>query len=379
MIKDPFDFLRSKPNTLQYHLEHPGTDVQTYARPKRLALGKILLATKRIYLDTNHWLHLRDVSMGKPRSEKHVAIFRRLAALVKQGRAVCPISYSTYAELLRQNDLVTRTATARVIDKFGKRCCILPPDDVVKREFAHLARRGLSPSSDLYAVKEMVWTKVTAIVGEHFLEITSPDVPADLREAMPKAMDDLLWSMSLEEIIGVLGDLTNHEENREDVARWLTAGASANQNFSTFEQVFLQEVAGGLECYEGMLGDILFNLSPCHASAAEIKQGGKEFAALIYTGFKERRFSTELPGVHIQAGLHAAVRFDKKRHYKPGDCEDFRHAALALPYFDVFCTEKSLKHLLCHKPLEYDKAYKTLVVVDEDEVLEALAELEAQT
>ncbi len=106
-----------------------------------------------------------------------------------------------------------------------------------------------------------------------------------------------------------------------------------------------------------------------------MRRGGQDLANLIYSAFKHKRISTELPSIHISAGLHATVRLDERRKYKPGDCEDFRHATAALPYYDIFCTDSSLKHLVCTKPLELHEAYGTTVVSDDDELLDALSRL----
>jgi hypothetical protein len=108
------------------------------------------------------------------------------------------------------------------------------------------------------------------------------------------------------------------------------------------------------------------------AKKQDWKWAGRRLGNLIRAGFEARRISTEIPGVHISSGLHAAVRLDRNRKYKANDFEDFRHAVVALPYYDIFCTEKSLRHLLCHQPLQYDQAYGTRVVSDDAEVLDAL-------
>jgi hypothetical protein len=221
----------------------------------------------------------------------------------------------------------------------------------------------------------MVWTKVIAVVGEHFLQLTSPEITDHFKEASAKSMDDLLWSITLEEVIDRMP--VRQPENLEAFVDQLNVGKDANQNFTTFDEVFLHEVAGIVDCHREMLGEMLLYLTRRYGFAGtappnEIELGGKMLANLIYSALKSGRYVTDLPGIHIPAALHAAVRLDKKRAYRAGDCEDFRHATVALPYFDVFFTEKSLKHLLCHKPLEFDKAYKTRVVAGEAEVLEAL-------
>ena len=334
------------------------------------------MSIPRIYLDRKHWLHLRDVDMGRPREKIQSEIYDKLAQLRIENKAVCPISYSVFSELLRQNDAATRTATAKVIDVFGASCCIQPRHEVFKREVMHFIRRTNSPTTDLYSVAEMVWTKAAFVLGDCFLNFHEQ---SDVGLAIEKSMDDVPWSMSLEEMISRLPCEDPRDDDPKGFAESLTRGMmSNNHTFNTFEEVFLQEVGGGLEpCYEELDKMMVYFYRQAgfdqEVQNGQVFEGGKRLANLIYNAFKYRRVSIELASVHITSGLHAAIRFDKNRKYKQGDCEDFRHASLALPYFDVFCTDAPLKNLLCHKPLKYDEAYSTQVVATDQEILEALS------
>jgi len=371
-----FSWLKEKPNTLRHHLDHPEISPADYFRERRISLGHQIMSMCRIYLDTNYWVCLRKVLMGKgSRAQKD--IFDKLKELRDSGKAICPVSYSVYVELLRQTDAATRLATARAIDIFGDSSCIQPPHEVLNQEilaFVFTTMPHLKP----VPVTKLIWTKVSSIVGERTLKLEG--CPPDVAAAMAKAMDDLFWSIRLEEMITQLpaDDPEQDRKEREQFAGQLTRGKNeAHQETDSFDKLFLDEVTGGLEAHECDLGEIMVYLSgkfghTPKATETELKMAGHALAKLIRAAFECRRISTEIPGIHIPSGLHAAVRHDKQRKYKDNDCEDFRHAVLALPYFDIFCTEKSLRHLLCHKPLQYDQAYGTRIVSDDAEVLDAL-------
>ncbi len=66
--------------------------------------------------------------------------------------------------------------------------------------------------------------------------------------------------------------------------------------------------------------------------------------------------------MRIAAGLHAALRWDRKRKYKRNDFNDFHHAIAAIPYCDFFLTDHGLRHLVAHKRLRFSEffACKTL-------------------
>ena len=90
----------------------------------------------------------------------------------------------------------------------------------------------------------------------------------------------------------------------------------------------------------------------------------RQLANLIYHGFRLNRFTTELASLRIPATLHTAVRMETSRKYKATDMHDFGHATAALPYFDTFLTEHSLRHLLTRQDLGLDRLYDCTVVSD---------------
>jgi hypothetical protein len=101
----------------------------------------------------------------------------------------------------------------------------------------------------------------------------------------------------------------------------------------------------------------------------ERKSGGKMLTNLIVNAFHFRKIGDELPQIHIHAALHAALRWDKNRKYNVNDFEDIRHACVALPYYDVFCTERGLCHQISQKLLQLDKVYGTKVLATDEEFL----------
>jgi hypothetical protein len=198
---------------------------------------------------------------------------------------------------------------------------------------------------------------------------------------MAKTMDDLLWSVSLGELLAQLDGEPPPLPDPSSLAEQLTKGKVQHaDDFETFDEVFLHEVEGVLDGHIDLLADIMVHLGQKTGCAAEPppdqrRRAGRYLANLIHAAYKEHRVGKELPGILISAGLHAALRCDPNRKYKAGDCEDFRHARVALPYYDIFCTEKSLKHLICTKPLAYDALYGTTVLSDDDEIITALCAL----
>ena len=155
---------------------------------------------------------------------------------------------------------------------------------------------------------------------------------------------------------------------------------AAAKSGDTFESLFLDEVTGLLQGYGEFGGGLMTHLaqeagvnSPADANTTAL--GGRMLGQLIRLAFEHKKISTELPSIEIPSGLYAIVRLSPNRKYKKGDFEDFRHATLAMPYFDVFLTESSLKHTLTNKPLNFDQKYGCKVISSEDDALQYLRKL----
>lgn len=95
----------------------------------------------------------------------------------------------------------------------------------------------------------------------------------------------------------------------------------------------------------------------------------------IYNLFRKNKLGEHLPSLIIGAGLHASVRLDTGRKYKPNDMSDFQHAKAALPYYHCFFTERSLRDLVSRTNLSFDKKYNCNVCSDPGNAVEVLATL----
>ena len=378
----PFPWMKDKPNTYRYHLDNDTGSFLQYTRAKRLHLGGSLLKLRRIYLDTKYWLYVRDVYLNRPQKQIHSKIVEEFRQLRRDGSTSCPISCSVFIELLYQSDAATRTATATMIDELSDGCTIQPLFEVFRRELYHFISRLTKPNVSLYNIKQMVWTKAAFVLGDVFLSLEGSGIPEPQALAIRKAIDDALWATKLSEMIQALPPDDGTERSRaSDFAETLTGGKFGHQAESdTFEKLFLDEIAGVVDALSDICGDLMVHLARENLVMDEIPQsqalaGGRMLGNVIRGAFEHKRITTEFPTLSIPAALHAAVRFDKKRKYKKGDCEDFHHAALAVGYFDVFLTESSLEHLLISKDIDAKKNYGCTVLSDEREVFEHLRSL----
>src|SRR5262245_30206809 len=79
--------------------------------------------------------------------------------------------------------------------------------------------------------------------------------------------------------------------------------------------------------------------------------------------FKARSLGHLLPGLSIMTELYALYETDRdaKKPLSSNDWFDSSHAAAALPYCDVFLTEKNLAHML-RQMLKADVQYGCQVI-----------------
>ena len=82
-----------------------------------------------------------------------------------------------------------------------------------------------------------------------------------------------------------------------------------------------------------------------------------------------------LPLIRILAGLHAFIRWQRQRAFTFNDIFDLRHAAAAIPYCDVFLTEKFMKTACTNGLLDFGTAYGTRIISDEEEAIDVVSRL----
>ena len=145
-------------------------------------------------------------------------------------------------------------------------------------------------------------------------------------------------------MLNTIGDDTRPlTEAFPDISDQLNRGKAEHQHENkSFKQLFLSELWGVLDLYKPYFEDIMAYIyeqdTGQRPSAEETakQEAGRLVANMIYEAFRRNKLTTELPSLWLGAGLHAAVRWDRRRKYKANDMPDFRHAVAAIPYCDVF-------------------------------------------
>jgi len=347
--------------SFQKHKAAPNVSLDEYVRNCTIELGKSLEGKTPIYFDQRYWIIVRDVALERDTSSDSKELFNLLKKVVKSGKAFCPISEAVFVELLKQEDINTRRATAKIIDQLSLGVTLATEELRVGTELAHFLY-SYGEAKSLYPLNWLVWSKLSYALGVVHPTQTVFEQPQEL--LIQKSFFDHMWDMSLTEIVDTLGGSIPPAVNFDNVAKKLNRGNCAHSDkIRSFKQAYASEIYGGLSLFVGTARKILEEMffkgtgkSPNLSKNDQIKHE-KELLNFFTNAFLKTDISQKMPTLHIHASCYAAVRWDKARNLKGNDLFDFHHAAGALSYCDAFFTEKPLETLLKAKHIALDKKY----------------------
>lgn len=357
-------------STFEKHQRERDKSLDSYLKERRLSLGQSIADRHKVYLDTKYWLLLRNHLLGRSRDPAIAKLADLLIDGVTSAKLICPISADVFMEILKQTDPETLNCSVGLIDTLSEGVSVLSPEERGRMELLQFVLRHVAEEESCHGPKVFVWTKLAYVLG-----FTTPgDTPFSPEEELTiqKAFLDQMWEISLTDIVETMGIAAIREMPRmPDISSDLNAAKFAHDDEAkSFQDVFLAEIAGILDRLKAEFREMFAYLYRKRTGRAPqdeelaASDAPRQFANLIYHGFRLNRFSTELPSLRITATLHAAIRWERSRKYEANDMPDIGHATAALPYFDTFLTERSLRHLLTRKDLGLDRLYDCMVVSD---------------
>jgi len=340
----------------------------------------------KIYLDTNFWISLRDVQLSRPKSNDDSLLLDKLLKLNAAGKIICPISDTIFFELLKQKDKSTKIAMAKIIDILCHGTIIKSYFDRLSIEFYHFLRfaeTGTTPP-ELPAEKH-IWSKIPYLLGAFIFTAKQNN---DIQDIINKYTYDFISEIRLSEFMEMLDNNVFQDVN-DDFDAWIGITRSMNVQKRAndtrnpgINSLHADEIAGLIGVMENQLGQIMLQvLKAAYGDRVPIcvdekdrqlvVEGAKKVIYNIFK-FKKNKMAMWLPTYHVTAILNAAMRKDLKRNFKPNDFFDFKHASAAMPYCDIFATDKPLAVLLRSGELQLDKKYNTKVVTNTQELLSLL-------
>ncbi|MFA7264113.1 MAG: hypothetical protein WC068_13925 [Caulobacter sp.] len=325
-------------------------DIDNYARRKQIALAQSIISRSKIYLDVRFWIFVRDADVSEEKGTAEAKLLQLLRGGVAAGTFVCPISESTFIEVMKQANTPTRRiATARLIDELSLGVSLTPGQTRIATEIAHFlhAAQGLP----LYELQELAWTKLSYTLG--YLHPLLPDLDQETQFVLQARFFDLMWEKSLSAVVAIIGDqwLAEAQELRHSAAQLnLDIKAHASKLVS-YEHTYWDEIVGCLDVCADLCADVIAGmrasrgLTPPEQGSDAWDHAGQLCRNHLITEFENSATKQTLRTIHAQSSLHAALCWDRRTNFTANHFYDFEHAAAALAYCDVFLTEAYLAQI----------------------------------
>jgi hypothetical protein len=320
--------------------------IDKHTRARQIELGRQIAPRKKVYLDTRYWIIARDAGLGLRFDATSRKLLHYLQRGVANGSLVCPISASVLMEVLKQPfSPDRRIATAKLIDELSLGVSLIDPERLLATEISRffLARVG---RDELYDMQELIWTKAANSFGESHPNHPALSVKDNIK--LQKLFFDKMWDCSLSEMVELIGNAEAPEDRFTDLSAETTEQSHLHAHeLNSFAEAYDTELKGAISASGPIAARVIKDLE---ARDAGLPASDRETSPenvnraknALYHAFNLPGATRELRTLHVLASLHASVRWDKHRRFKPNDFLDFQHAAAAVSYCDVFLTEKPL-------------------------------------
>jgi hypothetical protein len=325
--------------------------IDSYARCRQIELARSIEGRAKVYLDVNFWIIMRSAEAGEGTCEAARELLKLLRHGVSEGALVCPISESTFVEVLKQaNTQTRRIATARLIDELSLGVSLTTGRTRIATEIAHFFH-SCSGERNLHAMQELVWTKLSYTLG--YIHPSLPNLEKATELGLQKGFFDVMWEKSLSEIIETIGDadLPDREELRR-TASGIDADIKAHEHtLKSYQQTYRDEIVGAADVCSDLAADVIAGMAE-RAGVTPADRGSPSWIEcermcrnFLIAAFQKPGTRQTLRTMHVLASLHAGLRWNKLTTFGENHFYDFEHAAAALAYCDAFLTEGFLSSL----------------------------------
>jgi hypothetical protein len=324
----------------------------------RLQLGQRLAAEMavktRIYVDTCHWVKMRDFERGRNVPPAYGEILTRLRHLVSTGRYICPLSPPLFTELQTQSDLSTRAHTARLMEELSQNVGMPHLSEMEELELRRMTLDRCFGVGGLN-IDWQLWRKGSLLIVERWP--SSSWMSEEENWYIQKTVLDAMWEAPFTQLVSVMPELFDTRDMREKFAANLNADREARPS-TDFE----------LERQRAVAMIVREFLIPHMPSLFKEVQ----WLASRRPGFQypTEEFAPDpriLPSVQVLSGIEALIRTSGRR-FRPNDMFDLFHCAAAIPYCQVFLCDTAFKNIVTDAKLGYPEKYGVKVLASPDEI-----------
>jgi hypothetical protein len=361
-------------NMLAHHRANPGISVEEHVETVRHSLGRELEARAAIYLDTKYWIFLRDAALGNPAMDSHASLLELLRNGVQKGVWFCPLSDTTFFELIHIGDADRRLATATIAQELSLGVTLCPEHERVCLEISNLMD---GESWNQARTRSFAWLKLSYVLGAVIMK--DDRFGKDDALAIAKAFFDHLWEVPLPKMLTTLGaSARDLDFPYKRIAKNVDLLNIAHADeVGTFKATYFGEIAGVLDLYKNHAAEAIAEKfratgQSYRPNADERAKSESEVLKLLLAIADAGKGASAFPTLHVLAKLHASIRRDKARRFRRNDLPDFHHAAGALVYCDAFLTEGPLRDAIQSGNVKLEREFACSVLASEGEALEWL-------
>jgi hypothetical protein len=371
--------------SIDFHRANGHISIDSYEKALIVQLGRSIESRIPVYLDVKFWILLRMAILSGETATPALELLGLLRNLVADGTIFCPISETSYLELVKQSDMRTRGCTARHMDELSLGVALIPYDRRIATELAvFLHSHGEDPES-YHPLKHLVWTKVAYVLGVSHPVYERFDAATMLM--LQKSFMDVMWATPLTELIDSRIKYFPGEDFDNRWAMTINTGVSQHAHeLKSFQQALDDELRGAVSAVADIIMEVINDkaarksIRPAIEGSKEYNDAQNAFQNVIYQALKRKpECRQQMPSFYIEASLHAAFRWNKTRRFKPNDMHDFHHACAALAYCGVFMTEGPLNSVLQSQHLGLNKLYACKVFSDVPSAIAHLRSLKVRS
>lgn len=318
----------------------------------------------KVYLDTKYWLILRDVQLKQSICPKKIKIHRTILNLAESKKVIFSISQYVLNELVKQRDRRTLEESFNLILQLSNNISIRTYKERIFEEvisfIKDVADKKLNFNSEVN--NQHVWTSIPYSFGKFVIETENNgyfDEEAQQVIFESESIDQMFLNIILEE--------SEDSSNFPDPTDMLNAKKSDKYKNTLKNQSceFHSELERGL---------VVNAFIEAFDSSYNNKDVETALIALNILKYKNK-LGNVLPTLNTYSTLLTTWIIEQNSKIKVNHYFDIHHATAALPYFDIFLTENSLKDAIKRvtpKYLEFNKCKVGSTLEEAIEILNSL-------
>lgn len=332
---------------------------------RKRCLSKYSLVNEKtsVYLDTKYWIILRDVQLNNESCPEKIELYNIIIKLIESGKIIIPISHFVLNEFAKQKDKDTLKECFDLILKLSENTSIRDYQERIFEElilFITLIMKG-EINTELGVISQYVWTSIPYTFGK-FVCFDGDDISYD------EIVQDAIFERKTidSEYLSIIFEKIENMSNYPDPTRMINAkrkdkyGSSVKNQWSEFHLELKKElIAEALKEVIGSCNEEIVN---------------QIFIMLSNQKYKNKLDNT-LPTLNTYSTLLSTWLVEQQTNIKVNHYFDIHHATAALPYFDVFLTEHSLKNAIQRVTPKYLSFNKCKVGSTLEEAIEILSSI----